>query len=303
MPPFPFAGELAALATSILFSLGPIFFTLAGRQVGSVVVNRTRLVFASLILISVHLVLFGSIAPFDASPDRWLWLSLSGIIGLVIGDAMLFQALLNIGPRLTMLIFSTSPIIAALLAFGLDGERLLPVQIVGMAVTLAGVGWVITERNEGAESDIDPRTFLIGVLFALGGSAGQALGLYTARLGIYGDFPTFSAQLIRMLSATLVLWLLTFAQGRAGHTITTLRQNLPAVRTIAIATFFGPFLGIFFSLVAIRYTSLGIASTLQSLPPVFLIPIGYFLFGEKVTPRNVAGTLIALAGVAVLFLV
>lgn len=301
--PIPYLGEIAALFTSLFFSLGPTFFTLAGREVGSVVVNRARLVFATLILFGVHLALFGTLGPFDAAPDRWLWLSLSGVIGLVIGDAMLFQALLYIGPRLTMLVFTVSPVVAALLAFVFQGETLTTLQLVGMGVTLGGVGWVVTEPGKGPDAPLEPRTYLIGLLLALGGAAGQAVGLFTARLGMYGDFPTISAQLMRMLSAVVLMWLLTFIQRRARFTLTKLIEHPKAVRDIAIATFFGPFLGIFFSLLAIQHTSLGVASTLQSLPPVFLIPIGYFFFNEKVSLRSIFGTLVALAGVAILFLV
>ena len=50
--PIPFLGELAALATSLFFSIGPTFFTLAGRLVGSAIVNRSRLLVATLILIA-----------------------------------------------------------------------------------------------------------------------------------------------------------------------------------------------------------------------------------------------------------
>jgi drug/metabolite transporter (DMT)-like permease len=47
----------------------------------------------------------------------------------------------------------------------------------------------------------------------------------------------------------------------------------------------------------------GVASTLMSLPPIFLLPIGRFVFKETISKRAVTGTIIALAGVAALFLV
>ena len=74
-------------------------FTLAGRQLGSAVVNRTRLIQAVLFLSLTHLILLGSVFPWHAEPQRWLWLGLSGIVGLVLGDAFMFQAFLWIGPR------------------------------------------------------------------------------------------------------------------------------------------------------------------------------------------------------------
>ena len=99
---FLFVGELAALVTSLCWSFTSTFFTLAGRLVGSVVVNRIRLVLAVLFLVLAHFMLRQPL-PVGAAPWRWFWLALSGFFGLVLGDAFLFQAFVWIGPRLSML--------------------------------------------------------------------------------------------------------------------------------------------------------------------------------------------------------
>jgi drug/metabolite transporter (DMT)-like permease len=134
-------------------------------------------------------------------------------------------------------------------------------------------------------------------------AAGQAAGLITAKLGLAGDYPTLSGQVIRLLTAMLILWVWTFARGQGRATVAALRSQPLAVRHATLGAFFGPFIGIWFSLVAIQYTGVGVASTLMSLPPIFLLPIGRFVFQETISRRAVAGTIIALAGVAVLFLV
>ena len=66
--------------------------------------------------------------------------------------------------------------------------------------------------------------------------------------------------------------------------------------------FFGPFLGVSFSLVAVKYTEAGIASTIMALVPVFIIIPAVVLFKQKVTIREVIGSLISVAGVALFFL-
>ena len=299
----PFVGELAALATSFFFSVGPTFFTLAGRLVGSVVVNRTRLVVALVYLFITHWILFGAPLPLDASPDRWLWLGLSGVIGFVLGDAALFQAFVVLGTRLTMLVFATNPIIAAVLAWIFLDESLTAVQIVGMTITLAGIGWVMLERSNPTRDSLEPKAYAVGILLATLGALGQASGAVTAKLGLYGDFPALSGQIIRVSIATVVIWIITFATRKARKTIAAVKAEPKAIQYILIASFLGPFLGVFFSLVAIQNAEIGIASTLMSIQPVILIPIGVYFFKEKVTWRAVAGTVIALIGVAVIFLV
>jgi drug/metabolite transporter (DMT)-like permease len=51
------------------------------------------------------------------------------------------------------------------------------------------------------------------------------------------------------------------------------------------------------------YTHVGIASTLMALSPIMVIPLPHLFFQERVSPRSVAGTIIALAGVAIIFLI
>ena len=300
--PFPFAGELAALGTSVLFSIGATFFTLSSRLVGSAVVNRTRLLAATIILMVAHVIIFGGVLPWLATPSQWFWFSLSGIIGLSLGDVALFQAFVQLGTRLTMLVFSLSPVLAALMGWAFLSEELTSVQILGMGVTLAGVLWVVLEEQNGAKTD--RRFYLSGLLFAFLGALGQAGGLVTAKFGLAGDFPVLSGQVIRMGVATLSIWLFTVIRGRVSETVTKFREKPLAARFVLAGTVAGPVLGVFCSLAAVKYTEdIGIAGTLQSLPPIFLLPIGYFFFKEKISPRAIVGTIVALVGVAILFLV
>jgi drug/metabolite transporter (DMT)-like permease len=299
----PFAGEIAAIFTSIAFSIGPAFFTLAGRQVGSVVVNRTRLVVAVLLLTATHLILFGQLIPFDAGSDRWIWFTLSGVIGLTLGDAALFQAFVMLGTRLTMLVFSLSPMFSAMLAWWLLAENLTPLQIAGMLVTLAGVAWVVAEQDNEAQKSLSSKDYGKGLIFAVLGALGQSIGLITAKFGLAGDFPAISGLVIRMLTAMIAIWIWTAFAREIRTTFQSLRANTTAVKHILAASFIGPFIGVWLSLVAIQFAKIGIASTLMALPPLFLIPIGYFFFKERITPRAIIGTVIALAGVAILFTV
>ena len=55
--------------------------------------------------------------PLDAKVERWLWLSLSVVVGLVTADARLFRALILTGPRLTILMMSLVSVSATLKAW------------------------------------------------------------------------------------------------------------------------------------------------------------------------------------------
>jgi drug/metabolite transporter (DMT)-like permease len=295
-------GELAAFATSICWSLTSVQFTLAGRRIGSTVVNRVRLVMAVVFLSLAHLVLHGQPWPIDAELFRWGWLGLSGTIGLVIGDTCLFQAFVLIGPRRSMLIMTSVPVISTLLAWVWLGEALQSIEIAAILLTVSGIAWVVAERQpEGSAPAESQREYALGILLGLGGAFGQALGLVTAKQGLVGDFPSLSAALIRMVTASVAIWLLTLFQRQAGRTLRSLRDRR-AIGLLVLGTLTGPFAGVWLSMAAVQNTAVGIASTLMALSPIMLIPLERWVFDERVSPRAVIGTVIALAGSAMIFL-
>jgi len=295
-------GELASLATAVLWTGSATFFSIASRRLGSAVLNRTRLLLAVIFLVITHTLLLGSPFPLDASPDRWLWLGLSGIIGLAIGDAMLFQAYVLIGPRLGLLMLSTAPLISTLLAWLLLGERLLPIEWFAILLTIVGIAWVVT-RGSGLILDHHRPHYIRGILLGLGAAAGQAIGLTLSKMGLGGDFPALSGVVIRMLAAFVALWGWTALRGGIGETFTRWSQDRGALVPAVAGAIVGPFLGVWMSLIGVQLARVGIASTIMALPPVFSLPVARFLLKEKISWQAWVGTLVAMAGIALLFLI
>lgn len=296
-----YVGEIAALGTSVCWTFTSIFFTLSGRRVGSVIVNQARLLLAVLFLAITHLLVAGSWLPPQANLYRWFWLGLSGVIGLVLGDGFLFYAFVLIGARRSMLLMSLAPIIGAVIAWLFLGERLSTIEIIAIGLTVGGVAWVVSERESNG-LQVDRRKYWLGVLAGLGGAFGQALGLVISKKGMLGDFSPLSATLMRMLVAAVVIWGLALFHGRAVHTVRALgdRQAGPAILGGAIA---GPFLGVWLSLIAVQLAPVGIAATLMALAPILILLPSVWIFNEQITLQSVIGTLVALAGVAIIFLV
>jgi len=296
-----FIGEMAALATSFFFTLTALIFSTTSRMVGSQVTNRLRLVFALIYLMVLNLILFHEPLPFSTESARWIWLSISGIIGLSLGDAFFFQSLVSVGPRLGSLLLSLAPIFGSIIAWVFLGETLTPLQITGIVLALAGIGWVVMSHEEppNTPQGHTKRGVFFGVLAALG----QAAGLVLSKQGMFGEFSPFQANVIRMLAAVLFTWLWASYSHEAGATITTLREKPQVIRLIALGALVGPVLGVTSSLLAVQHAEVGVAGTLMALPPVIILPISYFVFKEKIGWQAIAGTTLAIAGVAILFLV
>ncbi len=293
-------GEIAALATAVCWSLTAVFFSYSGRLIGSDVVNRSRLIFAFLFLSISHLILEGSLFPWDAEPYRWFWFAVSAILGLVLGDTFLFRAYVMIGPRLSMLLMATVPIYSTLFGWFLFNETVSTVEMAGILLAVSGIGWVVTEKRQG-KTAVENKQYKKGILFGLAGALGQVLNLVTARFGLVGGYSPISATIIRIFIAVIILWTLAALQGQVRHTFRMWR-NRQAFRAMIAGSFSGPFLGIWFSLIAIQSSRLGIAATLMALPPILLIPIEYIIYKRKVSRRSVAGTFVAIAGVALIIL-
>ena len=296
-----YTGEIAALLTSVFFSITAVIFTLASRQVGAMVTNRVRLVIALIYLMLINLALFGQPLPIGAGTDRWWWLGVSGIIGLALGDMFLFSAYTAIGARLGMLMMSLAPVIGAIVAWLVFGETLSVGHIAGIAVTLIGIAWVVATRpaDDSSRRGVHGR----GLLFGLLAATGQALGLVLSKQGMTGGFSPFAGNAIRMLAATIAFWLITLAQRQTGKTLQMVYAHPSALKLLALGALIGPVLGVTASLLAVQHASIGVASTLMALPPVFLLPISYFVFKERFGWQTILGTLVAMAGVAMLFLV
>jgi drug/metabolite transporter (DMT)-like permease len=288
--------------TSILWSITSIQFTLAGRRIGSAVVNRVRLLVTVALLCLAHWVVYGRPVPVQAGIDRWIWLGVSGLAGLAVGDGCLFQAFLLIGTQRSMLLMTLAPVMSALLAWGWLGEALLPFEIVGIFITMAGVAWVVSEGGtERTASTTNRRELTLGVLFGLGGAAGQALGLMLSKRGMRGAFPALSATLMRMIVSTVAVWLLTLVRGQVGTARKALRDRR-AWLYLGGGIVTGPFLGVWLSMVAVQHAHVGVASALMSLSPIVLLVLSKRVSAAKITARAVVGTVVALLGTLLLLL-
>jgi drug/metabolite transporter (DMT)-like permease len=135
----------------------------------------------------------------------------------------------------------------------------------------------------------------------IGGALGQTFGLILSKKGLEGGLPTLSGNFIRIICALAVIWLFTLFRGKISSTVQSLK-NKRAFYALLAGSFLGPFVGVWLSLIAIKYARIGIAATLMSTTPIILIPISYWMFKEKITFQTIIGTIIAVTGVAILIL-
>ena len=294
-------GEIAALCTAVCWTLNAVAFETAGKKTGSLSVSYLRL-FVAMVLISVTAVFTRRLVlPTDATDHAWLWLSISGLVGFVLGDAFLFEAFVQIGSRISLLIMSAAPPLAALAGYLVMGEKLSPLNLGGMLLTMVGIALVILSRKPSeSKKVISLNRPIKGLLFASLGALGQAFGLLFSKYGM-GSYNPLAATQIRIIAAVIGYTLLITVGGRWGE-IRASFVHKKALVWIAVGAVLGPFIGVTLSLVALQHTATGIVSSITTISPVLIIPFSIIVFKEKVLPKEVFGAIVSIAGVVLLFI-
>ncbi len=297
-------GEISALAAALLWSVNSLIFGFAVRRLGSLSLNLIRLNLAALLLCSAA-ILTGGTAWISDTPIRDLsLLVISGWIGLTLGDWAYYKSLQILGPRLATLMFSLVPPITTLLGVLYLDERPRLIALAGMVLTVAGVTWVVLERPatpppDGSRHPIGtPR--LLAVLFGVLGSIGQSVGLILTKEAMSAGVAVLPATAMRMAAGaagTWVVWILS----RRPLGLVRLREDRRVLPATACGVVLGPVLGVWLSMIAVKYTQAGIAATLTSTMPVLILPLVVLVHKEKVSPRAALGAALAVAGVALIF--
>lgn len=298
-------GEAAALATALSWSLCAQAFAAAGARIGSVAVNHVRLTFAMALLPIIHRIVLGTFVPHGISRGDVALLLVSGLVGIVLGDASGFRALVLIGAARTTLVVTLTPAFAAMLARTFLDERMSRAALLGMGVTLCGliVGVAARFRRERGTADaLPPRLLALGLVLALGGAIGQAGGQVLSKPALASVDP-LSATFVRVAGAVVTFW--------AGTAVASLVRRGPpkwwgawrdgqALRLTFLGTIAGPIGGIWLSQVATKHADVGVSATLMALVPLFVMAEDALFFGRRPSMPELAGAAIAVSGVVLL---
>ncbi|MDF1574181.1 MAG: DMT family transporter [Bacteroidales bacterium] len=298
-----YLGETAALLTAVCWTVTAMAFESAGKRVGALSLNLIRLL-TGLGFLGIFNAIFNDGFLPSATGYQWFWLTLSGVVGFVLGDLFLFRAFILIGARISMLIMALVPPITALIGWLTLGEILSGKEFLGMGVTLMGIVLVISTKLDMKKVppglSLSLRPLLLGSLLALGGALGQAAGLVLSKKGMQ-DMNAFEATQIRIMAGVVGFTVVITLFKRWRHLLGALK-DLKAMKAMTLGSFTGPFLGVSFSLLAVQHTDTGVAATLMALTPVLIIPPAIFMNKERIRLIEIIGAVISISGVALFFL-
>jgi drug/metabolite transporter (DMT)-like permease len=290
--------EIAALGTATCWAMTGVIAADAVRALGAFRFNLIRQG-----LVTVLLAIIVTAAGTWANPSilTLLVLAASGIIGILIGDTLNFAAVGRIGPRRAGAIFALNAPMAALLGWVVLDEALPLQAILGIGITAAGVAVAILGRPRADAHRFEALQgmVLMGVLCGLGAAFGQAVGSLIARPIMATGMDPYLASLLRVGASGAVMGVIAMTtlapvppQPMTGHLLI-----LTGVTAIV-----GLLVGMTLFLFALQGGKTGIIATLSATSPVIILPLLWLRTGQRPTLTSLVGGLMAVVGLALIFL-
>lgn len=314
-------GEIISIIVCISWSACAMFGQVAAKGIGHAMPLNVLRMALSLILLSLSMAwVCGSPYPIYADVETWMWLTLSGLAGYVLGDYCLFNSYIIMGARFGQLFMTLAPPAAAISGWILLGEKMSLMAILGMLITMTGISMSILGQKD-EESERRLRIPLKGVIFGIGAGVGQGVGLVLSKLGIEHyetcikttladdlvlqsqclEAMPMSATFIRAITGLICFTVALFYIQKQSLLVSTLKQKR-LMFIILLATITGPFIGVSLSLKATLYTSTGIAQTIMACTPILLLWPSHIFFKQSISLREVVGAFISVIGVSLFFI-
>ncbi|MCQ2243692.1 MAG: DMT family transporter [Bacteroidaceae bacterium] len=307
-------GEIIALIVAVSWTATAIFAEISTKRLGTLVMNVVRMSMSIILLAALLFCVTGSPIPQHTDSSVWLWLGLSGLVGYVFGDFCLFKSYTLIGSRFGQLFMTLSSLFAAVTGYLMLSESISLKASLGMLVTITGISISVLSKGDN-DSKLHLKLSPQGVLYGVGAAMGQGVGLVLSKMGMvaYSEclegldnvedismMMPFSGTLIRGIIGFVGFAVLLVSSGN----VSALRKGIHdryAMTFALLATVFGPFIGVSLSLLAVSYTSTGIAQTIMSITPVLILLPAFLIFKQKITTLEMLGAVISVVGVSLFF--
>ncbi len=306
----PSPGILFALLTTLSWAICIFPFTQAARRLGSNTLNNFRLLLAAIIvgLFTYFYKPADFTSIFSANYSQaWLWLGISGVLGLTIGDYFAFSMYKILGARTGSVLTTFAPAATLFLGSLMIDERISIIGISGIIATILGVNFVSLGKREREKiPDHGHGSITKGIIAGVLSALCQGAGLVLAKKGFQslpGEFTLspFNATFMRLITAASALFLFTLFSGNIKKVYLPIFTNKNNGVKYAIAgTIFGPTLGVCLALFTVSILEASVAQTIFSLVPAVAFLLAAIFLKEKITVQSVLGLLMAITGVMIL---
>jgi drug/metabolite transporter (DMT)-like permease len=284
-------GEIFALGAAICWAVGPLFAYRGVEALGVFRFSQFRFLVSSVILFAIAMALN---SPGSMTRQSIMALVASGVIGIAIGEGLLFKAVYYLGPRIASIIFSLHAPITAFAGAAIFGERMTPNSILGVVLAVSGVGMAIVYRSRSERAGGEwhrSGKFEIGIVAAAGAVVCQVIGALLSKEAMGEVHPIFGSFLRTVSAAIAFIPLFVLFQERDRQ------AKLADMKHILYSSAVSTVGGMTLLLAAFAYSDIHRAAVISSLSPVLFILIMSLVRNEKFSLGAWGGTSIAFTGV------
>jgi uncharacterized membrane protein len=288
------SGELLALLSALLWSMASVLLTVGAKRLHVLPLNMIRC--------GVSTAFFWALLPFYGGWEAlaaipagaWVWLFLSVLALLVVGDTLYFRSMDLAGVSWALPVASINPLWAVLLASLFLGEPLTWTLLGGTLLVVAGVTLLSRPAGQAtAGRTVEPAARRAGLLMALATSLLWGIGLVVLKPATAG-MHSVVANAVRQPMGLLILLGLNLAQGR-WRDLRRLDRRSWAV--ILAASLLGTGLGSLLFVMAIQIAGAGRTAVLTATTPLLAMPFSMLWLQERPTRWTLTGTLLTTAGI------
>lgn len=297
-------GELFAFGVAVNDAITCTCVNYAEKRVSTFTVNFVKTMVAFLGVTVLRLIATGTLSLTGTSLEAWIYLSVSGVVGFVLGDFFYFYSFLYLPYRVSMMIYYASPIVTSMAAWALYGQKLKIMDWFGIVLVIAGLCIVLLAKSSQAEGSHERKQLFRGVIYAFLGMLGQAGGILLSNRGIQllpAAGASFTASQIRLIAGVIGL----FVMAAAGRKFKAIGQDMKCRKEMGlvfIGGLSGCAIGTTLTLQSLRYLPVGISAAITSISPVLVLPFTALILKEKIKWVELWGAMICIAGIVVLSL-
>lgn len=285
-------GALAALGSACTWAVTSLIVRSLAPTFTSAAINAIRTTVGGAVLLACVLLVSGSDGFLRMSAASFGFLAVSIVLAMTIGDTIFFESAKVLGVARALTVSMTYPLMAAALATIFLGEVVTSRLLAGAVLTLGGLLLIVTGRTAGTAA---PRRLWFGV-----GAASVAAVAWALSAVLMGpplqEMDAVTAQAVRLPLAAASLWVTPWTRGAVGRLVSSDRSVLVRIAVLSGLTALSSVLFV----AGLKYAGVAMATVLSSTAPMFAIPLGYLFLGERLSRRAILGTVLTVAGIAVL---
>ena len=281
-------GDIYAVITAICWSSAVILFDVSTKKFEAIQLNALKN-FIGIVGFIATIIIFSIPNPQFSNQDIFI-LFISGILGILIADALFLDSLRRLGSGLSAVVSTIYSPAVFIIAFILYDETIAIQSYFGGFLVLSGIAISVYK----VPKNITKKNIYTGIIF---GIMANILTAYSVLLvkPVMEDSSIVYVALYRFGVGLIAAVIILITKNGLPHFVSNFRRGLKD-KGVLLGSFLGTYLSVIFWLAGYKYTLAGKAAIYNQLSTVFIILLARYFLNEVMTRRKSFGVSLAILG-------